>query len=212
MPLWWIIILPANFIIDSIVFIAALTFLKIPEKKANYKKCILRIWGYGFLADVIGAGFLFVLLLFDYLGSDIAYNPLSSPTAFVATSAGVILAGICIYFFNYKKVLPLLEIADHKRKKLAIVLAVVTAPYTMYLPTEFFSRTWEKAHPSPSNRWTLGRGVCFIVGQVISQKQKVPSEQKRMVLFVSSEPMGLEPERAEVSGGHFCVRRCASIR
>lgn len=138
MPLWWIIILPANFIIDSIVFIAALTFLKIPEKKANYKKCILRIWGYGFLADVIGAGFLFVLLLFDYLGSDIAYNPLSSPTAFAATSAGVILAGICIYFFNYKKVLPLLEIADHKRKKLAIVLAVVTAPYTMYLPTEFF--------------------------------------------------------------------------
>ena len=140
MPTWWIAILPANFIIDSIVFVAALTILKIPEKKAKYKKCILRIWGYGFLADIIGAGFLFILLMFEYIGNNIAYNPLSSPIAFAATSIGVLLAGICIYLFNYNKVLPLLELDDNKKKKIAMIIAVITTPYTMYIPTDLFLR------------------------------------------------------------------------
>ncbi|MGI6733411.1 MAG: hypothetical protein ACOX4J_04480 [Anaerovoracaceae bacterium] len=104
LPLWsfyvipsllWIIILPANFIIDSIVFLAALAVYKIPEKKIKYTKCILRIWAYGFLADIIGAGFLLLLLFLGYV-SDIAYNPLSSPAAFAVTTIGVMLAGICI--------------------------------------------------------------------------------------------------------------------
>ena len=60
MPIWWAIILPANFIMDSLVFIVLLVILGIPGKKEKYKKCILRIWGYGFLSDIIGAAFLFV--------------------------------------------------------------------------------------------------------------------------------------------------------
>ena len=138
-PIGWIVILPANFVIDSVAFVAALAVLRISEKKKKYMKCILRIWGYGFLADIIGAGFLFVLLFFDYFGSSIAYNPLSSPIAFIVTSIGVILAGICIYLFNYKKVLPLIDLVDSKRKKVAIIIAVSTMPYTMYIPTELFS-------------------------------------------------------------------------
>lgn len=137
-PVYWIVILPANFIIDSIVFAAALAALKVPEKKAIYKKCILRVWLYGFLADIIGAGFLLILLAFQYIGNNIAYNPLSSPIAFAVTSLGVILAGICIYLFNFNKVLPLIELDDNKKKKIAGIIAVITAPYTMYIPTELF--------------------------------------------------------------------------
>jgi hypothetical protein len=138
-PIGWIVVLPANFIIDSVVFIAALAVLRISDKKTKYRKCILRIWGYGFLADIIGAGFLFILLFFDYFGSNIAYNPLSSPIAFIVTSIGVILAGICIYLFNYTKVLPLIDLEDHQRKKIAIIIAVLTMPYTMYIPTSLFA-------------------------------------------------------------------------
>lgn len=88
-----------------------LLFLKYLIKKIKYKKCILKIWGYGFLADIIGAGLL-VLLFFGYIGNSIAYNPLSSPIAFAVTSVGVIMAGICIYLFNYKKVLSLIDLDD----------------------------------------------------------------------------------------------------
>lgn len=129
--------MPANFIIDSIIFVGALAVLKIPGKKAKYTKCILRVWAYGFLADIIGAGFLFVLLLFDYIGMD-AYDPMSSPAAFAVTSVGVILAGVCIYYFNYNKVLPLIISDAIERKKIAVMMAVITAPYAMYIPTSLF--------------------------------------------------------------------------
>ena len=135
-PIGWIAILPANFIIDSIVLVIALTVLRVPEKKAVYKKCILKIWEYGFLADIIGAVLLFVLLGFTSI-NEIAYDPLSSPAAFAVISLGVGLAGVCIYLFNYKKVLSLVELDDSTRKKIAITIAVATAPYTMYIPTPF---------------------------------------------------------------------------
>ena len=138
MPIWWAIILPANFIMDSLIFIVALVIFGIPGKKEKYKKCILRIWGYGFLSDIIGAAFLFVLLAFNYIDMKNAFNPLGNPTAFAFTSVGVILAGICIYYFNYNKVLILLDLEDNKRKRIAMIIAVLTTPYTMYLPSEFF--------------------------------------------------------------------------
>lgn len=53
-PLTWIIILPGNFIIDSLVLLITLKLLNINEKKNIYKKTILKVWGYGFLADLIG--------------------------------------------------------------------------------------------------------------------------------------------------------------
>jgi len=137
-PIYWIVILPANFIIDSIAFVLAMAALAIPEKKMQYRKCIVRMWAYGFLADIIGAGFLFLLLMFDYINGSFAYNPLSSPAAFAVTSIRVVLAGICIYYFNYNKVLSLIEIDDDKKKKIALIIAVFTAPYTMYIPTSFF--------------------------------------------------------------------------
>ena len=76
--------------------------------------------------------------MFDYINGSFAYNPLSSPAAFAVTSIGVVLAGICIYYFNYNKVLSLIEIDDDKKKKIALIIAVFTAPYTMYIPTSFF--------------------------------------------------------------------------
>ena len=136
-PLFWIVILPVNFIIDSIVFLIAMAALHVTEKKAKYRKCILRIWGYGFLADIIGAGVLLLMLAFGYVGSDIVYNPLSSPLAFLFTSVGVVLAGVCIYLFNSKKVLPLIDLGSKKANQIALISAIFTAPYAMYIPTPF---------------------------------------------------------------------------
>lgn len=136
-PFYWHIILPANFIIDSIVFAAAMAVLKIADKKNNYKRCILRIWAYGFLADIIGAGFLFLLLMFGYIEYSTAFDPLGSPIAFAVTSLGVVLAGVCIYLFNYKKVLLLIDLGNADRKRIAILIAVFTAPYAMYISTPF---------------------------------------------------------------------------
>ncbi|WP_294186413.1 hypothetical protein [uncultured Clostridium sp.] len=47
-PLTWIIILPGNFIIDSLVLLITLKVLNINEKKNVYKKAILKVWDMDF--------------------------------------------------------------------------------------------------------------------------------------------------------------------
>lgn len=67
-PIWMLfflppvrlVILPANFVIDSLVFRLAAKVSKLQGIASLYKKSILKIWGFGFLADIIGAGFLFL--------------------------------------------------------------------------------------------------------------------------------------------------------
>ena len=137
-PMAWLIILPANFIIDSLVFLGAMAVFKIADKKNKYLKCIFRIWVFGLLADIIGSGLMFLALAFDYVDYGTALNPLASPGAFLFTSVGVVVAGACIYLFNYKWVLPLILIDRVEIRKIALTIAIFTAPYTMYIPATFF--------------------------------------------------------------------------
>lgn len=137
-PFAWLIILPANFIIDSLVFVGALAVFKIADKKEKYFKCIIRIWAFGLLADIIGSGLLFLALAFDYVDYGTALNPLGGPGAFLFTSVGVAVAGVCVYFFNYKWVLPRVLPDEWERKKMALAIAILTAPYTMYIPAIWF--------------------------------------------------------------------------
>lgn len=72
-PLWtlfflppaWLVVLPANFVIDSLVFRLAAKVSKLQGVASLYKKSILKIWGFGFLADIIGAAFLFLAFAFE---------------------------------------------------------------------------------------------------------------------------------------------------
>ena len=45
-PVTWLIVLPGNFLIDSLVLIVTLRVLKITDKKAWYKRYILKIFSY----------------------------------------------------------------------------------------------------------------------------------------------------------------------
>ena len=60
-PTVWLIVLPGNFLIDSLVLVAAMFALKTGEKKQFYKKHILKIFLFGLLADAIGSVFLVVM-------------------------------------------------------------------------------------------------------------------------------------------------------
>ena len=59
-PLWllwiipstWIVILPANFLIDLAVLLITMHCLKISGRKEIVKRSILKIWGFGFISDV----------------------------------------------------------------------------------------------------------------------------------------------------------------
>lgn len=145
--MWWlaIIILVSNFLIDSIVYIISLKVLKIAEIKDCYKKCILKIWGFGFLADIIGG--IFMILpefmphnkwFYDNITSKVMYNPYESICGFLWVLIGFSLAVFFIFLFNYKVSFKKLDIEVKKKKQIALTLAIATAPYLFLIPTAWF--------------------------------------------------------------------------
>lgn len=133
-PQTWLVALPFNFAFDSLVVVLAMRHWHIDGKKEIWKKSILRVWGFGFLADFLGAAFIIALLYGMDLGFDINIF-FNSGTEFLIAIPGVALAGWLIYVFDKKWAFGKTALEAAQRHKLAFALAVFTAPYTMLIPT-----------------------------------------------------------------------------
>ncbi len=126
LPVSWLIVIPANAIIDSLVLIIGMYALKMQDKKDIYKKCMLKVFLFGFLSDIIGAGLMFITLLLEW--SNTADELYFTIPALIISA---ILIFIFDYFFSFKK------LEKTERFKLALTFAIVTAPYTFLIPTEW---------------------------------------------------------------------------
>ena len=156
-PIWMMWIFPplallaivGNFVIDSIVILAAFAIFKVAKSTGLsmgqlYKKSILKVWVFGFLADIVGAIMLFVTMLILESGegtndiiSGICYNPFSNMIGLLIVIVAVALAILLIWIFNYYIVFNRL-IEDSKiRMKVALTIAIVTMPWTYLIPTEW---------------------------------------------------------------------------
>lgn len=126
-PQVWLIILPGNFIIDSIVLIISMIVLKIADKKLWYKHYILKIFGFGMLADIIGAAYMLLMLTVFEIGvmGDELY----------LTLPALAMSGVLIFVFNYFVTFKKME--RSLRRNLSIIFAVVTAPYTFLVPSSW---------------------------------------------------------------------------
>lgn len=128
-----------NFIIDSIVILITEKVLKIENIFSKYKKVILKVWGFGFLADFIGALFLFGISgLFEGLDIpikyNIDYNPFGNVYALIITILGILIASVLIFLFNKKICFKKVDITEKQKFILSLVMAIVTAPYLFLLP------------------------------------------------------------------------------
>lgn len=124
-PQLWLIVLPGNFIIDSVVLIASMVCLKIENKRNLYKQNILKIFGFGILSDIIGSAYMLIMMIPLQIGrmGDELY----------LTVPALIISAVCIFAFNYFVTFKKWD--KHIRVKLAIIFAVVTAPYTFLVPS-----------------------------------------------------------------------------
>lgn len=156
-PIWFLLFFPpvilltlaGNYIIDSLVIIVCFSVYKLADSGFNlktfYKESILKVWGYGFLADFIGAAILFLLgmcgerfgLSYE-LTSAICYDPFSQPLAVIIILGAVLVSAVFIFLFNYKCAFKNLIEEKTLRFKIALTIAIVTAPWTFLLPTKWF--------------------------------------------------------------------------
>lgn len=135
-PTVWIFVMPANFIIDSTVVLLALTFMHLP-RIAIYKRTILKVWLFGFISDFIGSiTCILMMVLLDSI--DLHWSPFwSSVGDWSVVVVGIVISGICIYKLNLKITFKKLDIGLVHKKRLALTLAILTAPYLFLVPTNW---------------------------------------------------------------------------
>ena len=123
-PITWVVVLPANFVIDSLVILITMKMIGVKFKKRMYKESILKVWGFGFLADIIGAAFLFVTMWILELaipGEDYLYLAIA-----------VLISAVFIFIFNYR--VSFKGYDKRTRFRMALSLSILTAPYTFLIP------------------------------------------------------------------------------
>ncbi|MBR4295280.1 MAG: hypothetical protein IKT56_00380 [Clostridia bacterium] len=124
-PQMWLIVLPGNFIIDSLVLLISMIALKFADKKACYKKYILKIYCIGLLSDFIGALYMFLMVAVFEIGhmGDELY----------ITLPALMISAILIFSLNY--FITFRKNNKNHRIILSLVFAIVTAPYTFLVPS-----------------------------------------------------------------------------
>ena len=129
----WLIILPANFLIDSLVLYFGGRYLHIKILVKLWKRCIFRIWVIGFISDILGALLILaVALLVDKICHE--WNTFYFPGATLIAVPGVLLSAVSIFFFNRRFAFVNTDLDDRIINKLCWILAIFTAPYAMLIP------------------------------------------------------------------------------
>ena len=156
-PIWFLLFFPpvifvtllGNFVIDSLVVIACFYVYKLANKeiklKTFYKKSILKVWIFGFIADILGAVFLFFVEASGYtLGlpnkviTGIDYDPYISIWSVIIIIFAMLISAAFIFILNYYNTFHN-QIEELKlRFKVALTIAIVTIPWTFLLPTKWF--------------------------------------------------------------------------
>ena len=148
-PIWMLIffppivllILPANFVFDLAVLLLTMKFLQIHEGWKYAKTVILRVWLCGFAADLLGAMLMMLPVVPFNLGEPLEavfYNPFAYIGSFLWATSCICVSAAVIYGLNYYFCLNRLPFNCRQRRRLSLSLAVFTAPYLYYMPTNLF--------------------------------------------------------------------------
>lgn len=148
---WWLV-LPLNLAVDFAVLYFSARYIHIQDPFSTAMRAIVRVWLLGFAADFVGAAGMFAgvyLNDLEFLGggevlNELAYslsaNPFESLYGFLWTAVCVAVTGGLIYVLNRAFGLKKLGLPERENKKIALCLAVFTAPYLFFVPAELFYR------------------------------------------------------------------------
>ena len=149
LPPCWIAIIPITAIVCSIVFYISTLYLKIYNPFRVLKKIIVKTTFFCFLCDIMVAGFLFL----GILGMDEIINPksdfyhwyksfkdfldqkpLDNIFVILVLCVAILLSRIINYKLNKRYTFSKLDIEEENKKKLALAIAIFTAPYIFFIP------------------------------------------------------------------------------
>lgn len=144
LPFMWLIIIPANFIVDVTVLAVAMKILKVTDVWKNLKKSFWKTWLLGFAADFIACIPMMILSqiptenydgLLGRLQYGIMINQFDNVGSFLCVLFCVVLAGALVFYFNYTIALKKTDLSKSQKRNVAMIMAIATAPYLFFVPT-----------------------------------------------------------------------------
>lgn len=134
----WLLVLLVNFAVDSMVVLLAARCCRCGPVTRIWKKSILRVWLLGFVADLAGAALITAMCyVLELLGVRILFCWYAE---LAIALPGVAFAGWLIYIMDKKWAFQKAEVEGGPLQRLALALAIFTAPYTMLIPTALLYR------------------------------------------------------------------------
>ncbi len=147
---FWILLIPLNYMIDRFVLSFGLKREQVFEEKAELKAFLdhtaWKVCIAGFAADFIGASILIFRDLYRPFFSQetmqaINYavygTPFASSAGLIVFLLAILIAGICIFLFD-RHILVKAGLEKHTAVRIAVLMAVITAPYVILVPTNIF--------------------------------------------------------------------------
>ena len=139
-PMAWLYSIPFNFIVDSIVFIVGMKLFGFQNKAQLYKKRILFIVVFGFLADIIGADLYIFFESIQFIKSEDVTK--YWPSNFIGVTISILVAGIFIFIFNYFITFKKIDIMKKQRIMISLLFVIITMPYLFYMKTYWGNGIW----------------------------------------------------------------------
>jgi hypothetical protein len=134
-------VLLGNLVIDAAVILLALRFAGWELERPQLVVLVLKTWGLGFLADIIGALVLIGLMATGWIEAWLdpmyLFSIWDSAAAVLTYLAVIALAGVIIYWGN-KRFAVAAGAPPEVAYKVALAMGIVTAPWTFLVPTALF--------------------------------------------------------------------------
>ena len=150
-PLWLLIMFPVpalatllcvlgNGLIDGLVLYFGAKRQGVQMGKKRFIFTWLKVFVTGWTMDfLVALALVLISIVLPYeLASAIQFDAFSHWGAFVIVTCATALTGCLIYLVNLKLSFRKLDASIKQKKKMALYMAVWTAPYLFYLPTIWF--------------------------------------------------------------------------
>ena len=155
-PSWiWLVIIPLNYIVDRLVFTIASKKQKPELDQKFFRKHTWKLYLIGFGSDFAGVSLLLLPNIIEYIfdtkeggmfdtdsyykfSNALNYNCFMHPVALLITIAAIAISGLLIYIFDRAVIFKTGAFTKEQAKKIALFLALFTAPYLYLLPMQLF--------------------------------------------------------------------------
>ena len=148
LPIFWPFVIPIVTVFYSIVLYLIMLYLKIDKPLKKLRETIIKVTFWGFLCDLI---IFVIILLIAFVGAktinptsnfyywfekiyfnDLEKNQLGNIFAFLTIFIPMVLSRVINYKLNKRYTFSKLDIEEENKKKLALAIAIFTAPYLFF--------------------------------------------------------------------------------